>query len=249
MRPSRVRPHADLHVHGLALAVRTLRMAESARMKVFAALGSALDRRLSPEQKELLSLALYTRRGPTSSELFSWERDWFERRLPGPRSRVLVGGAGEGREVFALERRGFRVDAFDPSIRALDLLPSAHRKVAQASYADLDPGLSGVGPLKWLQGRRYDAMLFGWGSFAHLLTDVGRLSALRAAARLTDGPILLSVPRVAQRATENAFTVWSGFIRPLSDEELRTYAHALSRRAGWEPQQGYAHATLHPTEP
>src|SRR5262245_4871066 len=50
-----------------------------------------------------------------ASELFPWERRVIEAHFPKPPATVLIGGAGGGREALALERRGYRVVAFDPT--------------------------------------------------------------------------------------------------------------------------------------
>src|SRR5204863_8381274 len=43
--------------------------------------------------------------------LFPWEERVVERFFPAPPARVLVGGAGSGREAFALVERGYEVTA------------------------------------------------------------------------------------------------------------------------------------------
>ena len=47
--------------------------------------------------------------------LFNWEADLVERVFPPPPGKVLVGGAGGGREAFELVTRGYAVAAFEPS--------------------------------------------------------------------------------------------------------------------------------------
>ena len=47
--------------------------------------------------------------------LFDWEERAVERFFPRPPARVLVGGAGGGREAFALHEKGYTVVAFDPA--------------------------------------------------------------------------------------------------------------------------------------
>ena len=60
------------------------------------------------------------------SGLFDWEEDAVRRYFPAPPSRVLVGGAGGGREPFALADKGYVVVAFDPAeplVRAMAAAP------------------------------------------------------------------------------------------------------------------------------
>ncbi len=47
--------------------------------------------------------------------LFNWEIEAIARAFPDPPGRVLVGGAGGGREAFAVASRGYQVVAFEPS--------------------------------------------------------------------------------------------------------------------------------------
>src|SRR5512142_2340602 len=45
--------------------------------------------------------------------LFGWEKEAIARFFPAAPARVLVGGAGGGREVFALAEMGYEVVAFE----------------------------------------------------------------------------------------------------------------------------------------
>src|SRR5262245_29124446 len=47
--------------------------------------------------------------------LFPWEKNVVATYFPPPPARVLIGGAGGGREVLALAEMGYEVVAFEPS--------------------------------------------------------------------------------------------------------------------------------------
>jgi hypothetical protein len=168
---------------------------------------------LSPDEQSDLGVDLYAASPPGSgapADLWPWERSWFERRLPPSPAQLLLGGAGAGREAAALTRMGYRVDAFEP-VPALQ--PRCAAAVAPdgealiGTYQDLarsvlngQPG----GPLDRFAGRRYQAVILGWGSFTHVLDASDRQQTLLACARLTPtGPILASFWMRASHATSD----------------------------------------------
>ena len=59
--------------------------------------------------------AVYDANAPQfRGKLFNWEVEMVTG-FPAPPGRVLVGGAGGGREAFELSARGYAVTAFEPS--------------------------------------------------------------------------------------------------------------------------------------
>jgi len=74
----------------------------------------------------------------------------------------------------------------------------------------------------------FDAALFGWISFSHG-ADATRIDALCRVASLTRGPIVVSyfpASARAPRAHQATFSVWIGYCREISPEELRGFARA-----------------------
>jgi hypothetical protein len=134
------------------------------------------------------------------SDWFPWERRAVDTYFPAPPGRVLVGGAGGGREVLQLVSRGYDVVAFDP-VRALvvDLTrveADTGRLTAYVGAYETFPRLHVVGDdidvtLDALE--RFDGAICGWGSLAHVRVDADRVAALRRIAARVDGPILISV--------------------------------------------------------
>ena len=128
------------------------------------------------------------------SGLFDFERDAIDRYLPAPPARVLVHGAGGGRETLALAARGYAVDAFEPVpamiARANALLAGAAARVEQATVQEWSAGVS--------ESREaYDAIVTGWAMWMHILHHDERIAALRAFRRACPaGPLLLSFLRV-----------------------------------------------------
>ena len=135
--------------------------------------------------------------------LFEWERT----ALAHPRfprgGRVLVGGAGGGREMAALRALGYGVVGFDPceplvqSGRAL-LDEGGSASLVTASYADLVRAARGdstaLAPL--LARGPFDAVVLGWGSFSYLSSTDEAVELLRALRRLAPAaPVLLSFLR------------------------------------------------------
>lgn len=134
------------------------------------------------------------------ARLFNWEAELVERVFPEAPGRILVGGAGGGREAFELASRGFEVTAFEPSeVLARSMADRAAEtgaavEVLVGRYEDL-PTLRryGSGELVDLTGRSpYAASMLGWSSFSHLRYRRTRVEALRRFAEVTDGPVVAS---------------------------------------------------------
>ena len=120
--------------------------------------------------------------------LFPKERQWVEQHLPAPPSRVLVTGAGSGREVIALQEMGYAVDASEPSASVRDVL-QMHCLGSTWQLSNQDLGCV-HGPRL---AARYDAILVGWTSLSYLLTTDEQLDFLRCCDELCpEGPILAS---------------------------------------------------------
>lgn len=131
--------------------------------------------------------------------LFEWERLAIAK-PPFPQAgRILLGGAGGGRELVQLCRRGFDVVAFEPSglcdgaRQAVSSFPNS--VVVQASYRDLvTAAQEHTGPLaSHVLNASFDAVLFGWQSFDYVLTELDRHELLCATRTLAPkAPLLLS---------------------------------------------------------
>ena len=177
--------------------------------------------------------------------LFNWEADLVARVFPPPPGRVLVGGAGGGREAFELVARGYAVAAFEPSVvlaRSMADRAAAGNhpvEVFLGRYQDL-PMLRQVGTdgaVDLTKGPRFDAAILGWSSFSHIRHRQERISTLQRFAELTDGPVVASffirresirprhklsrwAGRAGLRADGDRFTPHIGFFHQSSADEL-----------------------------
>ncbi len=136
-----------------------------------------------------------------SEALFDWELAALQHPAWPRSGRVLLGGAGGGRELSALSALGYEVDAFEPSALADDLARVASTAstactALRGDYEALVRALNGGGgPLRPLgPPRRYDAVVLGWGSLSHLLDPAAHRALLGALRRAwPSAPVLLSV--------------------------------------------------------
>lgn len=178
--------------------------------------------------------------------LFDWEARAIRTHFPQAPAHILVGGAGGGREPFALQQMGYAVTAFDP---ALGLVQTLHARGAAQQGPKVRAYCGGYEHLPVMPARAdipggdlsqdapYDAAILGWASFSHLTTDARRVSALRSMAALTSGPLLVSyfstragggtsgrggnwLRRRAARWGHSMFTPAAGYVRLLTDEEF-----------------------------
>ena len=119
--------------------------------------------------------------------LFDWEEHAVRTHLL-PGCRVVVTGAGGGREVLALLARGFDVQGFEP--HPVLAAAGAARTAADGHGERVAPSARTgfpVGP------GSADAVVLGWGSYMLVPTRSRRVALLAAAAAATGGgPVLLS---------------------------------------------------------
>ena len=179
------------------------------------------------------------------TRLFNWEADLVERVFPKAPGRVLVGGAGGGREAFELVARGYEVTAFEPSPALAESMArrasdtSVPVEVLLGRYQDL-PNLWRVHTRERVdlgKGPRYKAAMLGWSSYSHIRHRDDRVLALRQCAALTDGPVVASfflrpatapsehwvrrlVRRLKLRSEGDRFTPHIGFFHTTTAEEL-----------------------------
>ena len=213
------------------------------------ALAAFNDRAYSASSRYLPSSSGYV------SGLYPWEEQALHEHFPRPPAHILVGGAGSGREPFALSDLGYRVTAFEPVIslvKAMQRQIDADREIAvtcfDGGYEDLplvrplgqsdSIHLSELGP--------FDAAILGWGSFSHITDERQRQTALIHFAELIPGPILLSFTATREdnevsrsgfrrrllkrrhRHPADRFSMTMGFQHPVSESEVKE----LASRAG-----------------
>lgn len=144
--------------------------------------------------------------------LYEWEAAALAHPAVPRQGRVLVGGAGGGREIAALRERGYEIVGFDP---CEPLVQSARARfdadagvvVLRASYDDLlhHDGEGAHALEQTLAGRAIDLVVLGWGSFSYVPSETDARALLRAIRRLApSAPVLLSFLRPAAGASEVA---------------------------------------------
>lgn len=181
-------------------------LAPSAPLAARELLGGLAGTWLDADERASLGRDLYdAARERARAHVPDWERQWLAETLPPPPARILVGGAGTGREAVALLRSGYRVDALEPapeSAGACRRALGAPAVVAAVTYEQLAAAvLDGAhGLASELARERYDAVLLGWTSYMHLVTPEVRARVLLALDALCpSGPILITF-RPADRA-------------------------------------------------
>ena len=189
------------------------------------------------------------------SGLFPWEQAAIGAFFPAPPARVLLGGAGGGREAYPLVEMGYDVVAFEPApVLAATMAQKAGAefpslKTYRGAYEDLPTvfAIPGNESIDLRGSAPFDAAIIGWASYSHLVSDSARVAALEKLAALTSGPLLVScfperggyvatpgtglskaLKRRALRHGRSIFTTGIGYVRLLSEDDLR----ALADRAG-----------------
>lgn len=143
-----------------------------------AALNSFLAEALSEGERIDLSRDIYnTKRKELEGEatLHEWENPWFERRLPRPPARILIGGAGTGREARVLQQRGYVLTTFEPAPNAVNKSKQflgANCDVHIGSYEELNRAVLEREPneLQLIAEKQFDAIIAGWGSLNFVIS-------------------------------------------------------------------------------
>jgi hypothetical protein len=122
------------------------------------------------------------------SGFFVWERsvlDQFFRRG----SRILVAGAGGGREVLALRKAGFDAEGFECSVPLVRASEQIFDRLGESNYVTF------CEPDRVPQGLRiYDGLVVGWTVYTHIPTKMRRVTFLQALSEraLPGSPLLIS---------------------------------------------------------
>lgn len=153
------------------------------------------------------------------SGLFDWERDFYARVLH-PEDRILLVGAGTGRDLIALRELGHHVEGLELSPRA-----TAFAR-AMLVRRGLAPAIR-VGAVEEVDlGGPWDVVIFSWTSYGLIPGTAARVRVLRrtAATLGPDGRIIL-----------NVFTRGDA---PQSVAWKIVAASAWLFRSGWRPEPG-----------
>ena len=182
--------------------MRVHRLLAKPVMRMEALLGGLSLGGLDGEYLQRLTSSAYSDRGDYRlEELFPWEERWFEEDLPKAPAKLLIGGAGTGREARHLGDKGYEYIAFDPAASfarrgklrsdlrgCLDFLEGSYEDLAQPGDEKAKLFLEAVE-----ENAPYAAVLLGWGSFTHMALPEMRLKLLQRLKSLCpDGPLLLS---------------------------------------------------------
>ncbi|MGD0497251.1 MAG: hypothetical protein ABSC23_02340 [Bryobacteraceae bacterium] len=176
--------------------------------------------------------------------LFAWEQVAI-RQPPFPQAgRILLGGAGGGRELAQLCRLGYEVVAFEPSEPLLEGARQAVSRypgsaVVRASYADFVTAVEHQsGPLApYILSTAFDAVILGDGSFGYVVGEADRRRLLRAIRALAPAaPVLFSF-----FLNDDPESGWLDRLRPLIQGLFRLLGSPSARQRGDVFYAGFAH--------
>lgn len=273
----------------LPLWIRSLLALERGTRKLDLMVRRAVEELLltctAPESRDGITAAIYARQpdysrgGRTFARgLMDWEDRFLDRMGLGAGAHILLGGAGGGRELVALVARGHRVTAFEPSAPlAADLAreAAAHPGTVALTggYNDLVDAVQGRGPLVTLkESGPFDAVMLGWGSFAHVMGEASRRAVLMAARALApEAPLLLSYlppstasgSAVGRRTARframlkrlgapavvdpgDHFVPWAGFHHEMTPADIEALAAATGYVVDALPVGAFGYAYLRP---
>jgi hypothetical protein len=122
------------------------------------------------------------------SGFFGWEESVLYRFFRRG-SRILVAGAGGGREVLALRKAGFDAEGFEcslPLVRASEHIFDRLGESKYVSFCEADSVPRGP--------RIYEGLVVGWTVYTHIPTKTRRAAFLQALSQraLSNSPLLMS---------------------------------------------------------
>ena len=168
------------------------------RLRMLSVLCLASDRFLDTYNEQAYSRLDRYQAGAVDG-LFDWEQQAITAYFPAPPSRILIGGAGAGREALALADLGYEVIAFEPALcllRGFLKQPARNNlQVYRGNYQSLpllQPVREGAAAVDLRSLPPFDAAVFGYGSYSHLRSQQERVAALNRFRSLAQGPILIS---------------------------------------------------------
>lgn len=130
----------------------------------------------------------YSSNSHNRSGFFEWEQKTLDEFFQAG-SRVLVAGAGGGREVLALRQSGFEAQGFECSSALVDASHRIFDELGDSDYlVHCPPDSVPPGP------PTYDALIVGWTVYTHIPTRERRIRFLDALRRraLPHAPLLIS---------------------------------------------------------
>ena len=155
-----------------------------AKVMMAIAAGTFTERELN--QARVRHWASFADEHPTRKQgLFPWEVRFYKPFLKRG-ARLLVVGAGSGRDVLCFLRAGCVVRAIDESADALETLRE------RLARAELQAGMRPSSIVDFESEERFDVVIFSWLAYILIPTRKLRIAALRrSAAALTPGGVIL----------------------------------------------------------
>lgn len=229
---------ADRAVHS------TVRLAALVRTELLLA-GLSADEREAVNAAVFSAEDTYAPGGPAfANGLFGWERAALATAPFPAAGRLLLGGAGGGRELAGLAALGYAVDAFEPAPALAEALATVASglpgaRAYQGSYGDLVRAARGDrGPLAAVAGEAYEGVVLGWASLSHVTEAEARRALLTAVRAMAPGaPVLLSYlgPDDDGRANGRVEALRAPLRRTLA----RVTGGAMVPGAGFGPGHGF----------
>ncbi len=162
--------------------------------------------------------------------LFDWEKTCIEKYFQGL-EKILLTGAGSGRETLALSRMGYSVDAFECNPTLVNHGNDLFARMNIAARIELCA--CDVAPRT---GKMYDGVIAGWGMYALIQGRARRIAFLRQlrAQCAAGAPLLLSFftrkdDRFRYRFTRRVANIFRWLLRrervEVGDELMPDYIH------------------------
>ena len=154
-------------------------------------------------------------------------------------SRILVAGAGAGREILALRKAGYEAEGFECSVPLIRAGQEIFNRLGEPFCiipCEPDTVPSGL--------PTYDALIVGWGAYTHIPTKVRRVTFLQALRQrsVPGSPLMVSfftreagsaLNSIVQRTAAVSGFLLRGRNRPFEAGdriEWSRYVHRFTRR-------------------
>lgn len=176
--------------------------------------------------------------------LYDWERDLLSANILPTSGRILLTGAGGGREIKALHDRGYAVWGFELA----DALAAGARELVsklpdtsfiQASYEEYVKLFEPEGDRlrKWIEDQTFDIVWLGQGSYTHLTDPKVRLAVLEVSRKLAPRAMVVVSAFASEYPSEGRLStlrgLLGGLLRRLGAKETAAQGDGFSFHGGF----------------
>ena len=172
----------------------------------------------------------YTDDKYNQSGLFKWEKAGIEKYFK-DLTKILLLGAGGGRETLALSKMGFKVDSYECNIKLINYGNELLQKNKINSTIKYLPRNSVPDEVE-----KYDGIIIGWGAYSHIRGRANRLSFLASLYPFLKEEAPLMISFLLRQGSSNKDKIV---------KSISSFFRIIRNKIKTEPGDRFSHIFLH----